>query len=172
VGSILFTDQIEKSVPAKKGRRHVLRVIRDLLYHQPAGRGTDLAAAIEHLNRVARRRGVVFLVSDFQDSGYERGLQVARRRHDLIPIVITDPREMEMPAVGLVELLDAETGELVLVDTSSRGFREGFAADARRRSEQREQMLRRLDVESIQLTTGEPFVEPLMRHFRKKHARR
>ncbi|MHC4235137.1 MAG: DUF58 domain-containing protein, partial [Planctomycetota bacterium] len=91
---------------------------------------------------------------------------------DLIPIVITDPREMEMPAVGLVELLDAETGELVLVDTSSRGFREGFAADARRRSEQREQMLRRLDVESIQLTTGEPFVEPLMRHFRKKHARR
>ena len=149
----------------------MLRVIRELLYHQPRGRGTDLAAAIEHLNRVTRRRGVLFLVSDFQDDGYERMLQVARRRHDLIPIVISDPREMEMPDVGLVELLDSETGELVLVDTSSRTFRRDFAADARRRGEQREQMLRRLDTESIELTTGEPFVEPLMRYFRRKHAR-
>ena len=171
VGLILFTDRIEKSVPAKKGRRHVLRVIRELLYHQPAGRGTDLAAAVEHLNRVTRRRGVVFVVSDFQDSGYERVLRVARRRHDLIPIIITDPREAEMPDVGLIELLDAEAGELVLVDTSSRRFREGFAADVRRRSEQRQQMLRRLDLESIEMTTGEPFVEPLMRYFRRKHAR-
>ena len=171
VGLILFTDRIEKSVPAKKGRRHVLRVIRELLYHQPAGRGTDLAAAVEHLNRVTRRRGVVFVVSDFQDSGYERVLRVARRRHDLIPIIIADRREAEMPDVGLIELLDAEAGELVLVDTSSRRFREGFAADVRRRSEQRQQMLRRLDLESIEMTTGEPFVEPLMRYFRRKHAR-
>jgi len=96
---------------------------------------------------------------------------VARRRHDLIPIIIADRREAEMPDVGLIELLDAEAGELVLVDTSSRRFREGFAADVRRRSEQRQQMLRRLDLESIEMTTGEPFVEPLMRHFRRKHAR-
>ena len=171
VGLILFTDRIEKSVPASKGRRHVLRVIRELLYHQPVGRGTNLAAAVEHLNRVTRRRGVVFLVSDFQDSGYERVLQVARRRHDLIPIIIADRREAEMPDVGLIELLDAEAGELVLVDTSSRRFREGFAADVRRRNELQQQALRRLDLESIEMTTGEPFVEPLMRHFRRKHAR-
>ncbi len=171
VGLILFTDRIEKLVPAKKGRSHVLRVIREALYHQPVGRGTDLNGALEHLNKVNRRRSVVFVLSDFQDTGYEQALRVARRRHDLIPVLVTDPREREMPDVGLIELLDGETGELVLVDTSSRAVRNGFAADVRRADERRERMFRSMDVETIAVTTGQPFVEPLMRYFHKRHAR-
>jgi uncharacterized protein (DUF58 family) len=172
VGLLQFTDRVEKFVPAKKGRRHVLRVIRELLFHQPLGRGTDLTAALEHLNRVARRRSVVFVVSDFQDSGYEKVLRVAKRRHDLIPIVIGDPREAQMPNVGLVELLDSETGELVVVDASSRRLREGFAADVRQAAEQRRQMFRRIDIGTIDLTTGESFLEPLREYFHRRHARR
>jgi len=172
VGLILFSDRVEKSVPAKKGRRHVLRVIRDLLFHEPLGRGTDLTAALEHLGRVAKRRSVVFLVSDFQDRGYEQVLRVAKRRHDLIPVVITDPREQAMPNVGLTELWDSETGALVLVDTSSRRFREGFAADVAAEAERRRQMFRRMDVGTIELTTGEQFVEPLRAYFHRRHARR
>ena len=172
VGLIQFTDRVEKSVPAQKGRRHVLRVIRELLFHEPAGRGTNLTAAMEHLSRVAKRRSVVFVVSDFQDSGYEPVLRVAKRRHDLIPIVITDPRERDMPDVGLAEFLDSETGELVLVDASSRRFRDGFAADVRQTAERRRQMFRRIDVEAIELATGQSFVEPLMEYFHRRHARR
>ena len=172
VGLIQFTDRVEKFVPAKKGRRHVLRVIRELLFHEPAGRGTDLTAALEHLSRVARRRSVVFLVSDFQDRGYERVLRVAKRRHDLIPVIISDPREREMPDVGLAQLLDTETGELVLADTSSRRFREAFAADVAAEAEQRRQMFRRMDMGTIELTTGRPFVEPLREYFHRRHARR
>jgi uncharacterized protein (DUF58 family) len=171
VGLILFSDRVEKFVPAKKGRRHVLRVIRELLYHTPTGQGTDLTAALEHLSRTTTRRSVVFLVSDFQDEGYERVLQVARRRHDLIPVVINDPREMEMPNVGIVELLDAETGEPIVIDTASRRFREAFGADAARLGLQRQQMFRRLDTDTIELTTGEPFVEPLTRYFDKRRSR-
>ncbi len=171
VGLILFSDQVEKFVPARKGRRHVLRVIRELLYHQPVGRGTDLATALEHHSRVTTRRSVVFVVSDFQDAGYEPALRVARRRHDLIPVVITDPRERELPDVGIVELLDSEGGGLITVDTSSRGFRAAYADDARRLAERRQQMFRRLDTETIELSTGQPFVEPLTRYFHRRRAR-
>jgi len=171
VGLVLFTDRVEHFVPPKKGRRHVLRVIREVLYHRPDGRGTDLNAALEHLNRVCRRGSVVFAVSDFQDSGYEQALRVARRRHDLIPVVVRDPREREMPDAGLVELLDAETGELVLVDTASRRLRQGYSEETRQRDELRDRMFRRMDVDAIEVTTGQSFVEPLRRYFHKRHAR-
>ena len=104
VGMTLFTDGIEKSFPPRKGPRHVLRLIRELLYCEPIGRGTSVAAALEHLNRTASRRTVVFLVSDFLDSGYERALRVARRNHDIIPLVVSDRREHEMPNVGLIRI--------------------------------------------------------------------
>ena len=111
------------------------------------------------------------MVSDFQDGGYEKLLRVARRRYDLIPIAIGDPREAELPNVGLIELVDGETGELVLVDTASRRFREEYAARAAAANQRRREMFRRMDLDPIELTTGRPFVEPLMRYFRKKHAR-
>lgn len=172
VGLLCFTDRVEKTVPARKGARHVLRVIRELLYHQPAGKGTNLNAALEHLNRTIKRRAVVFVVSDFQSSGYEDALRIARRRHDLIPIVISDPRELELPNVGLLELVDAETGEHILVDTSSQRVRDAFARQARRAAEDRDTLLRRTDIDSIQARTGESFVEPLTRFFRKRETRR
>ncbi len=171
VGLICFTDEIERFVPPKKGTRHVLRVIRELLYHESTGSGTDIAAAIEHLNRVTTRRSVVFLVSDFQASDYEGPLRVARRRHDLIPITIVDPREMALPNVRFVELYDAETGQTVTVDTTSRRFREQYAARAESSADRRRQTFRSMDVDSIQVTTGEPFVEPLTRFFRAREAR-
>jgi uncharacterized protein (DUF58 family) len=171
IGMISFTTQVEKYVPPRKGARHVLRLIRDLLYLEPAGRGTDLSAAFEHLNRVTRRRCVVFLVSDFQASGYEWPMRVARRRHDLIPITVTDPREVELPDVGLIELTDAETGETVLVNTSDNGLRQRYAANAAVTASDRAGVFRRCNIDSIDVTTGESFVEPLNRFFRARKAR-
>ena len=171
VGLILFADDVEKFVPPRKGSPHVLRVIRDLLYHAPQGRGTSLTAAFDYLNRVTTRRTVTFLVSDFQAAGYERSLRIARRRHDLIPVAVSDRWEAELPDVGLIELVDAETGESVLVDTSSRRLRETYAADVRSATDERDRMFRRLDVDPIRVRTGESFVEPLMRFFRAREAR-
>jgi uncharacterized protein (DUF58 family) len=172
VGLVCFTDRIEKVVPARKGAQHVLRVIRELLYHRPEGRGTNLAVPFEHLNRAVKRKAVVFLASDFQGGGYEQPMRVTRRRHDLIPIVVEDARERELPDVGLIELKDAETGRMVLVDTSSRRVRERYAAQALQAVEERTRLFRRMDVEAVSVRTGESFVEPLTRFFRAREARR
>ena len=172
VGLILFTDRVEKYVPAKKGTRHVLRIIRELLYHEPIGTGTDIAGAINFLNRVTIRKSVCFLVSDFLAEDYESALRVARRRHDLIPITITDPREMELPNVGFVEMEDPETGELALVDTSSRTLRERYAEQCRAHAARREGMFRRMDTDAVDIRTDRPYVEPLVRFFRKRERRR
>src|SRR5262249_49676325 len=114
VGMICFTDKVEKFVPAKKGAGHVLRVVRELLFHKPQGRGTNITSALEHLDRITTRRAIVFIVSDFQDQGYERAMRIVRRRHDLIPVAVSDRHEMEMPNVGLVELFDREAERRVL----------------------------------------------------------
>jgi uncharacterized protein (DUF58 family) len=172
VGLICFTDQVEKFVPPKKGTTHVLRVIRELLYHRPQGTGTDLAAAFDYLNRVTTRRSVVFLVSDFQAGGYETSLSIARRRHDVIPISITDRREIELPNVGLIELIDAETGQTVVVDTSHRKLRRDYTTTAGARQITRERLFRRMDIDEIPVLTGESFVEPIKRFFHKREMRR
>ncbi|MFQ5425038.1 MAG: DUF58 domain-containing protein [Phycisphaerae bacterium] len=171
VGLIGFSDRIERYVKPDKGTRHVLRVIRELLTLEPTGRGTDLAAAIEHLSRVATHRAVVFLISDFQDTDYDRPLGIARRRHDLIPIVITDPREVAMPKVRFVELVDVETGEQVTVDTTSAAFREAFRSRATAAAEDRRRLFRRIKVDGIELVAGQSFVEPLTRFFRAREAK-
>lgn len=171
IGMILFTEAVEQYVPPRKGTRHVLRLVRDLLFFEPKGRSTDLAAAFEHLNRVARRRCVVFAVSDFQAGGYEQPMQIARRRHDLIPITITDPREVELPDVGLIELLDSETGEMVLVDTSDRQLRRRYAANAVARAGERARVFKHCNIDSIDVRTGEPFVEPLNKFFKARKTR-
>ena len=172
IGMISFTERAERYVPPRKGTRHVLRLIRDLLYLQPASRGTNIAAAFEHLNRVTRRRCVVFVVSDFLARGYEQAMRVAQRRHDLIPITITDPREVELPDVGIIELIDAETDETVLVDTSDQRLRRQYSASAAVKVDERIQLFRRCNVDSIDVTTGESFIEPLNRFFRARKARR
>ncbi|MCB9849463.1 MAG: DUF58 domain-containing protein [Phycisphaerales bacterium] len=171
VGLIAFTDRVEKFVAPRKGQKHVLRVIRELLYLTPEGSGTDLSAAFDYLNKTTRRRSVVFLVSDFQAAGYEKPLRIARKRNDVIPISVSDRREMELPNVGLIELEDAETGETVIVDTSSKTLRRNYALAAAVRADERETMFRRMKMDSIDVRTGESFVEPLARFFRKREAR-
>jgi len=168
VGLILFTDTVEKYVPPKKGTRHVLRIIRELLYHEPVGRGTNLSEALQFLNRVTVRKSVCFLVSDFLADDFEPALRIARRRHDLIPIVMSDPRERTLPDVGFIELEDAETGSRLLLDTGSRRTREAFARNAARRDADREAMFRRMDTETIEVRTDQPYVDPLVRFFRKR----
>ncbi len=172
VGLILFADTVELYIPAKKGTKHVLRIIRELLYHQPQGRGTDIGEALGFLNRVTRRKAVCFLVSDFLAYEYEPALRIARRRHDLIPIVVTDPREMTLPNVGLIALEDPETGEAALIDTTSRSLRERYANRMRAQREERETMFRRMDTSTIDIRTDQSYVEPLVRFFHQKERRR
>ena len=171
VGVTLFTDEIEKSIPPCKGSRHVLRIIRELLYCQPVGSGTSIRTAIEHLNRTSKRRSAVFLVSDFFDAGFESVLKVATRRHDIVPVTVSDPRERELPNVGLIRLRDIETGQLVMVDTSSSKNRNRFKEIYARQESDRVAMFRRLQMEPIQLTTGQDIVDPLRRYFHRREQR-
>jgi uncharacterized protein (DUF58 family) len=172
VGLILFTDEVEKYIPPKKGTHHVLRIIRELLYHTPRGRGTDIGAALGFLNQVTTRKSVCFLVSDFLTSGYEPALRVARRRHDLIPIVVSDPRESEIPNVGFVEFEDPESGDVRLLDTASRRVRREYAAEFARRAAARSTLFRRMDTETIDICTDRNYVDPIVRFFRKREKRR
>jgi len=171
VGLIIFTDRIEKFVPPKKGRKHVYRVLREILYHKPEGRGTDIASALEYLNRVTTRRAVVFLVSDFLSEGYEKALRIASKRHDLVAIPITDPRETEIPNVGLVELEDAETGEIYFLDTTNAANRKKFAQEAARRGLLREKTLRAMNVDPVDIRTDQPYIDPLVKFFRMRAKR-
>lgn len=171
VGLIIFTDQVEKFVPPRKGRTHVLRVLRELLYHQPRSNRTDIAGALEYLNRVTRRRSVVFLISDFLSEGYEKPMQIANKRHDLVAITITDPRELELPDVGFIELEDAETGEIVLLDTGDPAVRTLFARQADERRQKRQKMFRTMNIDSVDIYTDQPYIEPLYRFFRMRARR-
>ena len=171
VGLLVFTDREERYVPPRKGRNHVLRVIREVLTFEPVGRRTDLKLALESLSRGIRRRSVAFVVSDFLDSGFEQALRIANRKHDLIAVSLSDPREMELPPVGILELEDAETGRTLLVDTWDRGVRERYAAEARERIEARRRLFRQNKVDSVELTTGLPYDVPLVRFFRDRARR-
>ena len=172
VGLSLFSDQIEKAVPPRKGKRHVLRLIRELLYCQPMGRGTNLKSALDHLHRTASQRTVVFLISDFQDSGFEKTLRITRKKHDVIPILVNDQRELDLPNVGLLRLRDPESGSMVTIDTSSRRHRDAFQRMQMVESEKRDAIFRRLKMSPIRLTTGEDYVEPLKRFFHRREAGR
>ena len=171
VGLIIFTDRIEKFVPPRKGRRHVLRVLRELLYFQPEGRGTDIAGALEYLTRITTRRAVVFLVSDFIAAGYQRPLSVAGRRHDVIAIEVGDRREDALPPIGLVALQDAETGEQIVIDTSDAALQRAFRERVERSRAERARAFRRSKVDVIPVRTGESYVEPLMRFFKEREQR-
>ena len=175
VGALLFTDRAEIRLPARKGRRHGLRVLRDLLYFEPRGAGTDIAGAVHLLNRVVRRRATVFLVSDFlgDPAGrWARPLRVAARRHDLIAVRVSDEREHEMPDVGLVEFEDAESGAAVRFDTSDRRARAAFRERAARNRAAVARALRESGVDLVEVTAGEPCDAPLRRFFRMREKRR
>lgn len=171
VGLIAFTDRVERFVPPRKGTRHVLRLIRDILYFEPKHQGTRIREALEFLSRVQHRRAIVFLLSDFWDQGYERYLKRLGRRHDIVLVRITDPSEEQLPAVGLLELEDAETGRQQLVDTSSRVVREAIASIGRRRQEDLRQLARAAGVDLIEITTDGSHLDALVRFFRMRERR-
>jgi uncharacterized protein (DUF58 family) len=179
VGLVLFGEEIERQVPPKKGRKHVLRVIREVLLHRSHEGVTHIAAAVAHAARAQRRHATFFVVSDFL-VGTEEGdalftaLRAAKRRHDVVAIALEDPRERELPAAGLVELRDLETAETRLVDTSSRKVREAFRAEAEARRDRRQEALRRLAIDEVVVDVGGDWVEPLVRFFqtRERRARR
>jgi len=168
VGLIIFTDRIEKFVPPAKGSRHVLRVIREVLYFQPEGEGTDITLALEYLNRVTRRRSITFLVSDFEAEGYEKALTIANKRHDMIAVMVKDPRERELPPVGLINLRDAETGEDCLVDTSDANLQRRYREDAEREEEETVKLFRGSGIDFIRVSTDQPYVPELMRFFKRR----
>lgn len=168
VGAMLFTDRIEKFIPARRGSTHVLRVIREVLYHKPEGRGTRIQKALEHLNLVVRKRAVVFLISDLLDQGFEQSLKVANRRHDVVILQIVDPREQELPDVGIVELRDAETGEIIEVDTSIRRIRENYAANWARDRDRLKRLFQANRIDHVLIDVARPYDMPLVRFFEER----
>jgi uncharacterized protein (DUF58 family) len=171
VGLIMFTDEVEKYVPPKKGRSHVLRVVREVLYFRPRGTGTNIAAALEFLNRVTTRRCVLFLVSDFMAEGFEHAMRIANKRHDFIAVTITDPREMDLPDVGMIELMDAETGALTLVDTHDPRVRREFRNKNAERVAAREELFRSTGVDVIDVSTDKSYGDVLYKFFRMRERR-
>lgn len=171
VGVILFSDGIEKYIPPKKGRSHVLRVIREMLYFQPVGKGTSIQAALDFLLKVAKRRAVVFLISDYIDSGFTRVLKIANRKHDLIGIQILDPAEMELPNLGLFKVEDPESGKKVWIDTGNPQNRADYAREMDERNSRQVRDLKKINFDLIQLFASEDYVKPLMTYFKQREKR-
>jgi uncharacterized protein (DUF58 family) len=171
VGLIAFTDTVERFVPPRKGLRHALRLIRDVLYFEPIRKGTCIQHGLDYLNRVIRRRCIAFLLSDFLDRGFERSLKHAGRRHDLIALHIADPKEKELPPVGLVTIEDAETGRQMTVDTGPRRTRELFAAAGRRRREELRRLMRSAQIDLIEVSTDGSHLDSLIRFFQMRERR-
>ncbi|MBE7447739.1 MAG: DUF58 domain-containing protein [Kofleriaceae bacterium] len=170
VGLYLLTDRVERFVPPKKGRRHVLRVIGEILAFEPQSRGTDLEAGLDFLGKIARRRSVVFFVSDFLSAGWERAMRVAAQRHELVPVVVSDPVELTLPDVGLIAVEDLESGEVLEFDAS------GFTVrDYRRRleveRERRDAALRRMNLDVVEVRTDRPYIDALVAFFRARARR-
>jgi uncharacterized protein (DUF58 family) len=168
IGLIIFSDRIEKFVPPRKGRRHVLRVLRELLYHEPEGQGTDIKGALEYLSRVIPKRAVVFLVSDFLSEGFHRPMAIAGKRHDLIAIRMADPREATVPPMGFVEVEDPETGERLVVNTSDPEFQKAFEKRSVESRIRQDKEFLRSQVDVIDIETGTSYIEPLMRFFQQR----
>ncbi len=171
VGLILFSDHVELYIPPRKGRSHTLRLIREILFFEPKGRGTDPASALNYLNRVVTRKSVVFLISDFQTPDISRELSVTGRRHDLIAMPIVDPREESLPDVGRLTLEDAETGEQIEIDTSSRSVRAAYLAAVDERNDKLKRLLRRNRIDSISLKTDADYMPALRNFFRLRERR-
>jgi len=179
VGLILFSDQIEQYIPPKKGRRHVLRVVREILFFEPQHRGTDIVQALDFANRVTRRRAVTFLISDFQTTGdqpkalaaLQRAIRLSNTRHDLVAMHIQDRREHELPDVGILNIEDAETGEMIELPTSNPQVRARFAELSRRNVETLRRMLNSEAIDSLELKTGESYIPPLMQFFKTRERR-
>lgn len=172
VGLIAFTDRIEKFVSARKGVRHVLRVIREALYFKPQGKATDISLALEYLNKITTRKCVVFIISDFYAPEFKKMLAVSNKRHDVIAITITDPAELELPPVGILKLDDPESNEGFWVDTSDASLRSAYAQNAQRSFKKRQALFRSCGVDAIGLRTDAPYSKSLFQFFRMREKRK
>ena len=173
VGLLIFTDKTELFIPPRKGRRHILRIVREMLAFQPSGRGTDLAHALDSVNRILKRRSIVFLISDFQadPNDYRKELYLANRRHDVIAVDLHDPMDTDIASVGIIALEDAETGEMVLVDTSDRRWREAFAANVDAHESAKVGLFNRAGVDRLDIDTGHDYVDELTLFFQRRERR-
>jgi uncharacterized protein (DUF58 family) len=180
VGLLLYSDRVERYLPPKKGRRHVLRVVRDILYHTAEGKGTDTVKALDVINHVLHRRAIVFLISDFESpgdpaaarAGLRRAMRQTNRRHDLVAVHVEDPREKELPDVGVLALEDAETGEIIELDTASAAVRKHFKETSAERSRRLVSDFRSEGVDTLQLQTDSPYIPALQRFFKTRERRR
>ena len=171
VGLIIFTNQIEKYIPPRKGSEHVLRIVREILYFNTQNSQTDIKSALEFLNRVQPRKSVVFLISDFFSTDYEKALKLTSKRHDLIAISINDPREMKLPPIGIIELEDSETGEIILIDTYDTNLLYRFEKQTEDFKRKREDLFKNMGIDHIQLQTGQPYLKPLILFFKNRALR-
>ncbi len=171
VGLILFTDKIEKFVPPRKGNKHVLRIIREVLSFEPEGKSTNLKGALEYMNNAIKKRSIVFLLSDFMDSGFEKILRVVGKRHDLIGIVLNDKREEEIPKVGVVRFTDSETGQERWLDTSNPMTQYLFKEMREKKTAQQKTLFLTNKVDSIKIQTGQNYIKPLVQFFRLREKR-
>jgi uncharacterized protein (DUF58 family) len=171
VGAILFTDSVEKFIPPRRGSTHVLRVIREVLFHKPEHQGTRIQKALEHLSLVLHKRSVVFLISDLLDQGFEQSLKVANRRHDIVVIQIIDSRERELPDAGILEIRDAETGEVACIDTSLPSVRNAFRNNWDRNQARLSKLFDSNRIDHLTIETGKPYGIPLVRFFEQRAKR-
>lgn len=172
VGLIIFTDRIEKFIPPRKGRHHILRIVRELLYHKPEGTGTDIPLCLEYLDKVTTRSAIAFLISDFYTSDIHKSLSIANKRHDIIAVNITDPRDIELPNVGIISLYDAESGKRYFVNTSNSGAREQYRKDASQKQEAIQKMLHSVKIDAINISTQMSYIDALIEFFKRRKLRR
>jgi uncharacterized protein (DUF58 family) len=171
VGLLIFTDRIELYIPPKKGIGHMLRLVRELLYFNMPKRRTNITEALDYLGRVVRRKATLFLVSDFIETDFKKPLSLLNKRHDVIAVPVRDKAEIALPGVGLIEFTDAETGEIILVDTSSRKLREQYSNTSAVRFDKLKNMLRTINVDCVSIRTDKPYIQDLVRFFHMRHRR-
>lgn len=171
VGLLIFTDQIELYIPPKKGISHMLRLIRELMYFKMPKRKTNISGALDYLAKVVRKKATVFLVSDFIETDFKKPLGLLNKRHDVIAVPVRDKAEIILPGIGLIEFTDAETGEIILVDTSSNKFRNQYSSKTAQRFDELKNMLRTINVDCISISTDKPYIQDLVRFFHMRHRR-
>jgi uncharacterized protein (DUF58 family) len=168
VGLLLFSDQVEHFVPPKKGRGHVNRLLRDLFYYKPKSHRTKLSQGFSYLQGILKKRATVFVFSDFMDNNFEQSLRLLGRKHDVVACVVNDAAEYNLPDMGVIEVQDAETGEIVTVDTSSADFRKRYEQEVLKRKDQRDKLLRLSQVERVDVKSSDDYVNPLVAFFKKR----
>lgn len=171
VGLLIFTDRIELYIPPKKGISHMLRLVRELLYFKMPKRKTNIGEALDYLGKVIRKKATMFLVSDFIETDFKRPLSLLNKRHDVIAVTVRDKAEISLPGIGLIEFADAETGEIILIDTSSRKFRNQYSNTTALRFDELKNMLRTINVDCISISTDKPYIQDLVRFFHMRHKR-